>query len=49
MKQNEFVYLIIQNVRNGRVTTIVDRRDELEANIGESEESSISRFFFNKK
>jgi hypothetical protein len=50
MKKNQFVYLIIQNVRNGRVTTIVDRRDELEANVGGSEDSSsLSRFFFNKK
>ncbi len=49
MKQNEFVYLVVQNVRNGRVTTIVDRRDELEANLVSPEDSSLTRFFLNKK
>lgn len=49
-KDDEFVYLIVQHMGNGRVMTITDRRDELEANIGtNSGDDSIARFFNLKK
>lgn len=49
-KDDEFVYLILQNVSNGRVLTLVDRRDEIEAGLGSnSGDDSIAKFFSLKK
>jgi hypothetical protein len=49
MKSDEFVYLICQDMRTGRVLTIVDRRDELEAGIGSmfggNDDNAIAKFF----
>eukprot|EP01031_Cornospumella_fuschlensis_P029789 gene29789-35968_t len=48
MKDDEYVYIICQNVRTGRVLTIVDNRDQLEAGLlgNSSDSSDISKFFF---
>lgn len=49
MPANEYVYIILRDVRTGRVMTIVDNRDQLEANmLTNSGDTSISRFFFKK-
>jgi hypothetical protein len=49
-KDDEFVYLILQNVSNGRVLTLVDRRDEIEAGLGTNAgDDSIAKFFSLKK
>jgi hypothetical protein len=48
MKSDEYVYLIAQNTRTGRVVTFVDNRDQLEANMLGNEDSSIASFFFKK-
>ncbi len=49
MKSDEYVYIVCQNARTGRVLTVEDKRDELEANLyGGSDEGGIANFFFKK-
>jgi len=49
MTDNEYVYIICQNVRTGKVVTIVDNRDQLEANmLSNGDDNSIAKFFFKK-
>ncbi len=33
MPSNEYVYVIVQNLRNGQVLTFIDNRDQLEAGL----------------
>jgi hypothetical protein len=50
MADKEYVYIIVQDLRTGRVKTFEDNRDQLEAGLlSGPEDSSISKFFFNKK
>lgn len=48
MKHDEYVYIICQNVRTGRVLTVVDNRDQLQAGLlGQSLDGpDFSKFFF---
>ena len=46
---DEYVYLILQDTSNGRVITVVDRRDEIEAGLGKKMDDSIAKFFSLKK
>lgn len=49
MKSDEYVYVIAQNARSGRVITFSDNRDQLEANMLTSgDDNSIASFFFKK-
>ncbi len=49
MKSDEYVYLIVQNARTGRVITFQDNRDQLEANmLTSADDNSIASFFFKK-
>lgn len=48
MADNQYVYIVCQDMRNGRVITIVDNRDQLEAELLNNEDPSanlISKFF----
>ena len=53
MADNEYVYLIAQNVRTGRVYTFEDERDRLDDEMmnnqsDESDTLNIGKFFFKK-
>lgn len=50
MNSGEFVYIIVQSVRNGRVFTVVDNRDTLALGTPSGEgDSAINNFFFGGK
>ena len=52
MASNEYVYIVCQNMKNGRVITIVDNRDQLEADMHNNADPSanlISKFFIKKE
>lgn len=52
MPDSEYVYVIVQDRRTGRVYTVVDNRDSLEAGMyssGNEGDQAISKFFFGGK
>ena len=53
MADNEYVYVICQNMKNGKVVTVEDNRDRLEDELlnNQSETSdtlNIGKYFFKK-
>ena len=51
MASNEYVYIICQSTRTGRVYTIVDNRERLEQEMVlnlEPSDNIISKYFFKK-
>jgi hypothetical protein len=53
MAANEYVYIICQNAKTGKVVTIEDNRDrlemELQNNSGDVSGNLINKFFMGKK
>jgi hypothetical protein len=52
MKSDEYVYIILQNLQTGRVLTVQDHRDELDAAMASiiSDDGGFAKFFsLNKK
>lgn len=51
MASNEYVYIVCQNARTGKVVTVSDNRDKLEydmLNNTDPSDNLINKFFFKK-